>query len=177
MPLLTLAAAKQALGIDAAVADHDARLAQLIAAAEATAEKLSWVAGALRDETFTFRRPRAGELRLELRPVAAVLSVSYLDSAGVPIPWADKRAASLNGLTRITPMPGACWPRTADAPDAWTVIATVGHASAATAPPDWLQAVTAMVVHWFDNPGAIGEGSALPIGPEKMLKLLRRAGL
>lgn len=127
---------------------EDVLIQQLVDAAARHIENVYGVVSVERLQAFTFDR-FSSDMRLSRKPVQPVgIAVKYFDSTGAEIDLAGARAVERDGWFWLYPSIGSSWPRSADAPGAIIVTATVGFEPDA-APEDLKQAARLLVDHWY----------------------------
>jgi uncharacterized phiE125 gp8 family phage protein len=132
---ITLAEAKLHLRVDASATDEDALISALIVAARQDAEHET--GRALITQTWELALDCfLSEIRLQKPPIASIVSVKYIDTAGVLQTLASSAylldAHSEPG--RLTPAYGTCWPANRVQANAVMIQYTAGYADAASVP-------------------------------------------
>lgn len=187
---ITLAEARVNLRLADDETSEDALIAGLIAAAAAHIERSYGLVCDRRAASFRFDR-FARQLKIPLAPVdESSVALTYLDPVGAEqqLSADDIRVFTIDGVTRVAPAIGKCWPMVACAPGAITITANVGYPAGegedapSTCPDDMKQAAHLMVGHWFTNREAvaIGTGTApaeVPLGVGALLEGGRRRRL
>jgi uncharacterized phiE125 gp8 family phage protein len=169
-PALDLAKVKADLRIDHAV--EDTTIAGYIAAAQAMLEGPSGLGLALKPSTWRLALDAfpPDEIRLDLSPVASVVSVTYVDTLGATITLdpGEYRLDLAARPARLAPAFGKSWPATRPIASAVLVTFTAG---AATVPADLALAMTLLVGHWYANREATAPSglAALPHGVGELL--------
>jgi uncharacterized phiE125 gp8 family phage protein len=123
----------------------------------------------------------AGEIELPKPPLLTVDSIVYLDSEGVEttIDSSDYIVDTDSEPGRIVLASGASWPTGVSLypVNPVQIEFTAGYGDAGSDVPQYLrQAVKLLVSHWYENPEATKEGSALreiPFGVESLIFLHR----
>lgn len=175
-PVLELDRVKQHLGV--AHDDDDDLIALYLDAATAAVEGPSGIGIPLRSATYklTLDAFPCGCITIPLRPVTAVTSVSYKDTAGVTQTLAPAAYVADIATGTISRAIGGSWPSTAVLPGSVTVTFTAGFE---TIPADLQAAILLMVGHYYRNREAVvgTEGSvtplALPMGVDAILSRYR----
>ena len=127
---------------------EDAVIQQLIDTAARHIENVYGVVSVEQGRTFCFDRFSV-EMRLPCNPVnPAIVALKYYDLDGEQVPFVGARAVERDGTFWLFPPIGEAWPRSASAPGAVQVIATVGYADDAV-PDDIKQATRLLIDHWF----------------------------
>jgi uncharacterized phiE125 gp8 family phage protein len=181
---ITIADAKLQLRIDASNSDHDTLLGYLIAAARETFERDtdyvcctstwrerfdSWQGCSDGDE--------CGEIVLSKRPVASVLSITYVDSNGATQTWSSANYALDNGRGMPAVVRGydIDFPSLRPQYNAVTVAYVCGSAQA-DVPQNVKHAIRLLVGEWFDEPAAARGGTIaeLPLGYQRLVANFQR---
>jgi uncharacterized phiE125 gp8 family phage protein len=178
---VTLTEAKAHLRVDHA--DEDTLITALIAAATDHLDGYTGILGRAL-VTQTWRQDFEGfapKLRLALRPVASVTSVTYFDGDNT----SQTLSASIYGLFEdgagpyIALDPDQTWPGSYRRVDGVSVTYVAGQAVAAV-PQAIKHAILLTVGHWYANREAVSVGStvaALPLGVDALIAPYRRVGV
>jgi uncharacterized phiE125 gp8 family phage protein len=177
---VTLAEAKAHVRVDHA--DDDSLITALIAAATDHLDGYTGILGRALI-TQTWRQDFAAfapKLRLALRPVASVASVTYFDGDNA----SQTLSASIYGLFEdgagpyIALDPDQTWPGSYRRVDGVSVTYVAGEAAAAV-PNAIKQAILLLVGHWYANREAVAEGQmhAVPMAAEALIQPYRRIGV
>ena len=169
---VSLAEAKAHLRIDHA--DEDAQVTAAVAAA--TAHLDGWdgvLSRALVTQTWDIGFPGfRTRLRLPLRPVQSVTSVTYRDSDGAEQTFTDFLLHFDALGAYLAPAPDAEWPETQARDDAVTVRIVAGYGAASDVPPPLKSAILLLTSHLFDQRGAVAFGGSpieLPFGVASLI--------
>jgi uncharacterized phiE125 gp8 family phage protein len=117
------------------------------------------------------------EILLEKLPVAAVSSITYVDTAGATQTLAANQyqvdAASKDRPARVKPAYGCVWPSTrSDTVSAVTVTFTAGYGAASAVPDTIKHAMLLLLSHWYQSrePVSVGVSVApLPLSVDALL--------
>lgn len=172
--LIPLAAAKAHLRVD--LDDEDDMIAAFRDAALDAVQQDTGVA--LVEQDFSWRGAFGRRVRLGVRPLVAITSISYLDAAGVA-QLVDPDVYRIGLHDEIVLQTGQSWPATADGDDAVTVLFSAGHAAGAV-PGTLLSAARLMIGHLFENRAAVetgGAGGEVPLGFRRLCDLYRMPGV
>jgi uncharacterized phiE125 gp8 family phage protein len=174
---LTLAEAREHLRTEPGVEED--LITSNIAAVRRLIERETWHYPTQAVRTFRFQNFAGGQQRTQrlivpALPVAAVQSVTYVDTAGAvqtldPSLW---RVGDYFGLVSVCPAPGATWPDVAAQDGAVSVVALCGYASAADVPEDLKLFARLMLGHYFANREAVivgGAASVLPMAADYLI--------
>lgn len=146
----------------------------LISAAREYAE--TYTGRALVEQTwdFTFDQLASG-LVVPKGPVMSIVSVTYLDLAGVQQTLSDQAYRVVKretGDVVILPALGTTWPSVARAEGSVTVRAKVGYGGKDSVPRQIKQAMKLLIAHWYTNRSAVRVGNTVaevPLGVEALL--------
>lgn len=161
---------------------EDALITGLVSAATAHLDGYTGILGrALVTQTWRQDFCRFGaKMRLPLRPVASITSVTYFDGDNAEQTLATSvydiftdAAGSYVGLK-----PDQDWPSAYARPDAVSVAYVAGVASDAV-PQPIKQAILLMVGHWYANREAVAEGQMrdVPMAVDALLRPYRSVGV
>ena len=137
---------------------------------------------ALLTQARTVHFDRFHRLELPVRPVQSITSVSYLDNTLTSQTLAPDSyvATPLNSEfdpTYLCPASGTRWPSTGSVKSAVTVTVEAGYGSdGANVPAPLVEAIKALVAHWYENREAALVGitaSELPFGLGDVLNQYR----
>ncbi len=176
-PLLTLAEAKEALRVTGT--DEDVYIAALVAAATRQVERdtdrtlieteYEWTLDRFPGTRCWWSvfsptaRKREDVLFSPRSPLVEVASIEYYDGDGVQqtLDPSAYLVVTAEEPGQIVPAPnGAGWPTTQERPDAVLVTLTCGYGDAGTDVPEtFRQAARLLIVHWFENRGAVVTGT------------------
>jgi uncharacterized phiE125 gp8 family phage protein len=124
--------------------------------------------------------PAGDEIELPKPPLASVSSIVYKDADGASTTWATSNyiVDTDSEPGRIVLANGASWPTVSLYPvNPIQITFVAGYGAAGSSVPQYLrQAVKLLVSHWYENPEATKEGSALqeiPFGVESLIYLNR----
>lgn len=176
-PIVALEVAKDHLDVDG---DHDdAMIERLVLAAQATIEGprgIGVAAGASTWRASLDAWPLDGVIRIPLRPVTSIVSISYVDTAGATqtlLAAAEPWIADLDRTPAIVVPPYAqTWPVARCQPGAIKVTFTAGDVSKF---PDLAQAALLMLSDWYDNRGSLTDVGQREL-PQSCRWLLDRYG-
>jgi uncharacterized phiE125 gp8 family phage protein len=110
----------------------------------------------------------AQRIQLDMPPLMAVDSISYVDTAGATqsLLSSDWQESEYLGVGVIVPTYGTTWPDTRNQPDAVIVSYRAGYGATALAVPDAIrQAILLLVGHWHANREAVAVGNAVNTVP------------
>lgn len=133
----------------------DALVQDKINSAEAWIEQFTGLALLPQTRTIYFDRFHRS-LKLPVRPVQSITSITYLDDTQTQQTLASNSyiATPLNSddnPTYLYPASGTCWPVTARVKSAVAVTVQAGYASAANVPLPLYEAIKLLVAHWYEN--------------------------
>lgn len=113
--------------------DHDTRIGVLITALRQQAEQITGRALATGNfaRTLDAFPADAGAIELHFGPVSAIVSVSYVDTAGFTQTLSGTQLDSASLPARLLPAYGSEWPATRAVPNAVTVTYTAGYGASA----------------------------------------------
>lgn len=155
---------------------EDAYLDTLIATAAAHFDgRDGWLNRALLTQTWirTLSAFPAGGVDLPFPPLQSVTAVRYLD-AGLVERVADPALFHVNDGTepaRISLLPSASFPSTADRPDAVRIEFVCGYGAAAEIPAQLKHAMKILAAHWYQNREPVVVGaivSELPLSVQAL---------
>lgn len=171
---LTLAQAKDQVGIDADNDAFDDLLNGCIAAARSHAEQVTGTK--FITQTVLLRARCFSTLcRFPIGPLIAVQSINYLDPEGIEQLLApsvyETVAAGRRSMVRLKV--GQSWPGVRSVPDAVRVTATFGFGgSASDVPADIIHALRLMIADWFRNreDSTTAKLTSIPTGATVLLR-------
>lgn len=170
-PAITLAQAKAHLRVDHA--DEDALISALVAAATAHAEL--WTSKTFEPSTWDFvidRFPRC-EIGIPKTPVQEIVSISYVDAAGMDqvVAPTDYAVDLASESAWIVPAHGFGWPGVMNTVNAVRVRFVAGRGT----PDDVRAAILLIVGYLYANRGEVVSATMeLPLGAHVILNLHRR---
>jgi len=177
---VTLAEAKAQCRVDHS--DEDTKIAAFIAAATGHLDGYTGILGRAL-VTQTWRQDFsafASKLRLPLKPVASITSVTYYDGDNAQQTLSSSVYELLTDAAGpyLALKPDQDWPGTYDRAAAVSVTFVAG-AAVADVPEEIKQAILLMVGHWYENREAVTEAkmSDLPLAVDALLRPYRRVGV
>lgn len=179
---ITLDEAKKQCEIAAEVDYHDDYLRRLITAAREQVENdtgLVCYTGSFTWKQTQFPCGEVWELP-DVRPVTAITSITYVDTAGATQTWGSGNYTLHTGaVTQFIGLAyGASWPTVRGDLNGITVTLVAGYASAAAVPQRVKQACLYLVNHWFVSRDTVSIGTISPdiaMTYDSLIAGLRRA--
>lgn len=174
---VSLAEAKKQVELPLAYGAHDNHLSALIQAARETVEHDTGMV--LCSSTWQWKLdhfPDDDELEFVQRPISAISSITYVDSAGTTQTWSSDYYL----LDQYAEVPSvqlkylAQWPTVRGGPQDVTINYTAGYASQDAIPRLLRQAVLLLVAHWFEQRTPVITGSISSDIPETYQALVNR---
>lgn len=150
---VTLAQAKAQLRIAVANTDHDDYLTRLIQHSRELVEHDTSLIVATGTFSVTARNfPKTDWIELPLRPVTAITSVTYKDTAGASQTFdaANYSLSNAHAMPRVLLTYNVSWPTTRGYEDDVTITFVAGHASASVVPEVIKQAVLLEIMRQFE---------------------------
>lgn len=172
---VTLAEAKKQLEIAESNDAHDSQVLALIVAAREAVERETGIVGAT--GTFVYRVtefPCDVLLIPDIRPVSAITSITYIDTAGATQTWSSSNySLDNNGVRPFVRLAyGASWPTIRGDVNGVTITLVAGYATAATIPSLFKQACLMHITQNFES----RDGMAKDLnGYQRVLNLLMRS--
>lgn len=156
---VTLAEAKKQCEVAEGIGHHDSHLLTLIEAARELVENDTGIACATGTYTYKLSQwPCWDYFEIPLRPVTAVSSIVYVDTAGTSSTWASSNytleTSSVQPLVRLTY--GNYFPSLRGDINGITVTLVAGYADGSV-PRVIKQACLLLIDHWFNNRGIVGQ--------------------
>lgn len=154
--------------------DDDAQVERLIVAAARHIENSTNVAPLEHERTFTFDA-FADELVVTCVPVDHdSVTIEYVDEDGEEQVIANDalRIVDIDGISRVLPIVGQCWPAAMPVRGAVTVTATVGYSVSGAVPESLNHAARLLVGHWYRNREAAITGTIVSEAPQAVRQLL-----
>lgn len=148
---ITAAEVKTLMPLDGT--DQDSRIAILIPALRQRAEQITGRAFATGNFSLTLDSFPAGEILLHSGPVTAIVSVSYVDTAGVTQVLTGYKADITSIPARLLPAVDTAWPDTQDIANAVTITYTAGAATAPAEVKAWIAVYVRAEIDGCDVPG------------------------
>jgi uncharacterized phiE125 gp8 family phage protein len=165
---ITLDEVKTALSFDGT--DSDAKITRLIPVARGLAE--SRTRRKLINQTWELRLDAfpAAEIEIAMQPVSSIVSVQYIDTAGVlqtlaPDQYTLDEESILSAW--VLPAEGVTWPATRDVANAVRVRFVAGYgASSAAVPPEIRQWMCVAIESMSANTGTVAGGNITELPPD-----------
>ena len=163
---VTLAEAKKQCEVPPDVSYHDEHIQLLITAARQQVEHdtgLVCYTGAFTWKFTDF--PCSDYFELPgVRPVTAITSITYVDTAGATQTWSSSNYALETGAVKpyVRLAYGQSWPTTRGDINGVTVTLVAGYSSVLTVPARVKQAVLFLVNHWFVSRDTVSIGTSSP---------------
>ena len=176
---VTVAEARRQCRIGDGIDYHDEELSGLIPAARRQVEKDAILVFYTGSFTWTITAFSSGQF-LEIdgvRPVTAISSIAYIDTAGDSQTWASSNY-SLKEFHRkhsaVALTYGNSWPSVRGDVNGITITLTAGYSSVLAMPPEAKVAVKlALHVQWLLNMGMFAEAESQQTAYERQIELLR----
>lgn len=182
--VVTLAAVKEFLRIEADETGEDALLGTLIASASHHLDGYGGLLGrALITQQWRQRFsdfPYGDDLPIPLGPVQGTPTISYVDQLGGTLSFTGFHLVSLPLGPALELQDGLAWPLPATRPDAVTVTWSAGYGDAPADVPEPFQvAALQLIAHWYATREAVNVGnivSEVPWGLRQTIASMRDFG-
>lgn len=178
---ITIEQARRQCGLSIDNTYHDPDLKDWIVTARRTVEKDSGIIGYTGSFTWNLTEFPYGE-RIEIRgvrPVTAITSITYVDTAGDTQTWSSSYYSLKNKslVPSIVLARGEVWPTVRGVQEEITITLVSGHASVLAMPEDFRDAVKLRVrLRWLIGQGEFAEAEKTEMAYDNLIRKFRVEG-